>query len=83
MSNEISQAVPKKTEKQHLEVLIAYARELIELNESIKGAKTLAKEDGFKPAALYKVAQAVANGKEDELKATSELIVDTVEAYQS
>ena len=81
--NEISQSVPKKTEKQHLAALIAYAKEEIDLKESIKGAKTLAKEDGFKPAALYKVAQAVANGKEEELVAASELLIETVSVYQN
>lgn len=81
--NEISKAVPKKTEKEHLAVLIAYAKEENDLKESIKAAKDLAKDDGFKPSTLYKVAKAVADGKEEELVATSELLIETVSVYQN
>jgi uncharacterized protein (UPF0335 family) len=77
--NEISQAVPKYTKKQHLDRLIALLQEQDGLSESLKGIKDNIKNDKFDVKSLVAVAKAVVKNKEQDLKDYVSLLEESLE----
>ena len=59
--------VPKKTDVQFIEQLKNIYREISTLDEDLKAVKEDAKEAGYNPALLSKVAKALSEFKENEI----------------
>jgi uncharacterized protein (UPF0335 family) len=80
--NEISNAVPKRSKKQHLERFVALLQEQEGLAESLKGAKMNMEADGYGKGdvkSILAIAKAVSKSKERDLKDYITLMEENLE----
>lgn len=75
--------VAKKTDVQFIEQLKNIYREIATLDEDLKAIKEDAKDAGYNPALLSKVAKALSDYKADEIIEKNQLFEKLVEKVES
>lgn len=74
--------VPKKTDVQFIEQLKNIYREIATLDEDLKAVKEDAKDAGYNPALLSKVAKALSEFKANEIIEKNQLFEKLVEKVE-